>query len=401
MTLSPQPRGPKPARRNDSTPNTAPAHPVSGRCAGRSEPDAQRWLKINDEHRASEHAARASVEHAIKCGEMLLDEKARAGHGRWLRWLADNFEGSEDKAQRYMRLAGHKDAIIDPNTAGLRYLSVSEAIDALASSQTEPGQATAPSKASDRARPSPPDDTPDAEQLVEIVPAVVRPDGLPEGAGERVPTRPVPTTVVVGGESPPDRDACARAVPSPRAQARTFDVAGGDEVSLAAATAYLEAAARAAARSGQRAHLLVYCSTDQEGRAALVKALPFVPQEEEEDPFTENYARKDDDKVSPEERKQKRYESRLLRAWAKAERSRLLDIIRAQGGIATPSDLKEEYQGISNAFKNQNGISSDEMAVHLATQHPEFGVRDERSLIDVLSRGLGRVAKRQDSQAPG
>ncbi|MDP9439270.1 MAG: hypothetical protein M3P49_11070 [Actinomycetota bacterium] len=376
MNLSHRARGPEPAHQDDSTPKTASAHPITGRCASRSEPDALRWRRINDEHRASESAGRVSVEHAIRCGEMLLEEKARAGHGRWLLWVADNFRDSVDKAQRHMRLANHKEMIVDPNTAGLRYSSVDAAIAAL-SSPKDSGQAAAPSGASEPARPSPPVGTPAVVRSVEVV---------PEGSGERAPTRPVPQTAVVVDDLPPDRDAPARTVPAPQAQAqaKTFDVAAGDEDSLAAATAYIEAAARADWRAGRVAHLLVYCSPDPEGRASLVEALPFSP-EVEDDPFTEDWGH---DKVSAKERKQKRNEERRLRAWKKAERSRMYAIIRAEGKIKPTRDLKEEYREVSSSLKRQDGRPGDVMASLLATEHPEFGVRDEASLIDVLSRRL-------------
>jgi hypothetical protein len=173
-----------------------------------------------------------------------------------------------------------------------------------------------------------------------------------------------------------------------KAQARTLVVGVGDDAALAEATSYLAALAREAWLSGRTAHLLVYCSTDPESRAALVEALPFAPQEEE-DPFTENYSKNGDDEGSAKERKQKRLQSRMLRAWKRAEFARLSQIISDQGGIAPTGDLKEEYQGIPKALKNKkNGRSGDDMAQFLATNHPEFGIKDERSLIDVLSGGL-------------
>ncbi len=161
-------------------------------------------------------------------------------------------------------------------------------------------------------------------------------------------------------------------------------MAAGDEDSLAAATAYIEATARAAWRAGRVAHLLAYCSTAPEGRAALVEALPFSP-EVEDDPFTEDWGI---DKVSAKERKQKRIEERMLRAWKKAERSRMYAIIRAEGKIKPTRDLKEEYREVSSSLKHQAGLPGDAMASLLATEHPEFGIKDEGSLIDVLSQRL-------------
>jgi hypothetical protein len=61
--------------------------------------------KINAEHRACEAAAVSAVEHAIRCGELLIEAKERAGHGGWLKWLSKNCEVSSRHAQRYMQLA--------------------------------------------------------------------------------------------------------------------------------------------------------------------------------------------------------------------------------------------------------------------------------------------------------
>ena len=67
--------------------------------------------EINREHRlAEEHAAQA-VDHAIRCGEMLIEAKAQLKHGEWLPWLAANFEGSEDTAGNWMRLARNSERV--------------------------------------------------------------------------------------------------------------------------------------------------------------------------------------------------------------------------------------------------------------------------------------------------
>jgi hypothetical protein len=67
--------------------------------------------QINTEHRACEAAAVSAVEHAIRCGELLLEAKERSGHGGWLKWLSANCEVSSRHAQRYMQLAKDRGAI--------------------------------------------------------------------------------------------------------------------------------------------------------------------------------------------------------------------------------------------------------------------------------------------------
>jgi Protein of unknown function (DUF3102) len=54
-------------------------------------------------------AVEASIEHAIKCGELLIEAKAMLNkHGEWLPWLHEHCELSERTAQRYMRIARNK-----------------------------------------------------------------------------------------------------------------------------------------------------------------------------------------------------------------------------------------------------------------------------------------------------
>jgi hypothetical protein len=66
---------------------------------------------IKAAHEACAGAARASIEHAIKCGELLTEAKCLLKHGQWLPWLHNNCGLSERSAQRYMRLAS-KSAIV-------------------------------------------------------------------------------------------------------------------------------------------------------------------------------------------------------------------------------------------------------------------------------------------------
>ena len=47
----------------------------------------------------------SAVEHAAQAGEYLNRAKASIKHGKWLTWLASNFEGSQQTANRYMQVA--------------------------------------------------------------------------------------------------------------------------------------------------------------------------------------------------------------------------------------------------------------------------------------------------------
>jgi hypothetical protein len=73
-----------------------------GECL-RSDEDLAR--EINTEHGQVETYKRNTVQHAIRCGDLLLEMKRRVGHGNWLAWLGEHFEASERTARNYMEIA--------------------------------------------------------------------------------------------------------------------------------------------------------------------------------------------------------------------------------------------------------------------------------------------------------
>lgn len=60
---------------------------------------------INSEHQQALGAARNTVEHALRCGELLVEAKTLVPYGTWVRWLGENTELSEWTAMAYMKLA--------------------------------------------------------------------------------------------------------------------------------------------------------------------------------------------------------------------------------------------------------------------------------------------------------
>lgn len=64
--------------------------------------------QINAEHWACEEAAQNSIQHAIRCGEMLEEKKSSLKHGEWGPWLEANFDGSDRTARTYMKVASNK-----------------------------------------------------------------------------------------------------------------------------------------------------------------------------------------------------------------------------------------------------------------------------------------------------
>jgi Protein of unknown function (DUF3102) len=56
---------------------------------------------INAEHGLVETYKHNTIEHAIRCGELLQEMKRRVGHGNWLAWVREHFQASERTARNY------------------------------------------------------------------------------------------------------------------------------------------------------------------------------------------------------------------------------------------------------------------------------------------------------------
>jgi hypothetical protein len=68
-------------------------------------------LQIKAEHRAAVDAAHNAIERASACGRLLIQAKARVGHGQWLACVADHLSFGDRQARKYMQLAQHRDQI--------------------------------------------------------------------------------------------------------------------------------------------------------------------------------------------------------------------------------------------------------------------------------------------------
>jgi phage N-6-adenine-methyltransferase len=86
--------------------------------------------EINAEHEAAEHAINNSLQHARRCGELLIQARVKCGHGEWLPWLDANVRVGARQAQKYMRLAERWPAISNANSGS--HLGINEALAALA-----------------------------------------------------------------------------------------------------------------------------------------------------------------------------------------------------------------------------------------------------------------------------
>jgi DNA methylase/Protein of unknown function (DUF3102) len=69
--------------------------------------------EITAEHRAFVGSVRTTLEHGIRCGELLTQAKGEVEHGGWLRWLKRSFGGSLSArtAQEYMQTYTHREEL--------------------------------------------------------------------------------------------------------------------------------------------------------------------------------------------------------------------------------------------------------------------------------------------------
>jgi hypothetical protein len=84
--------------------------------------------RINDAHAAVVSAVQAVVLRAIEAGELLLQQKAKIGHGEWTTWLAQNCPAIHPRmAQRYMLLAQNR-ATLEAKTTHVSDLTLRGAL---------------------------------------------------------------------------------------------------------------------------------------------------------------------------------------------------------------------------------------------------------------------------------
>lgn len=70
---------------------------------------------INAAHEAFEHQKWTVVEHAVRCGQLLIEQKEcikeRVGHGAWCKWIEDHCDFSQSTANLYMKAARNPNAL--------------------------------------------------------------------------------------------------------------------------------------------------------------------------------------------------------------------------------------------------------------------------------------------------
>lgn len=78
--------------------------------------------KIKNEHALAQECAETAVQHAVRCGQLLLEAKASLRHGRFVPWVEANCKFSIRTAQAYIKVAGQK-------RSALRFSSLRQALD--------------------------------------------------------------------------------------------------------------------------------------------------------------------------------------------------------------------------------------------------------------------------------
>ena len=92
--------------------------------------------EINTAHNKVVEACRASVGHAMKAGELLIQAKSMVVHGEWQNWLEDNCTFSERTSQAYMRLSREYPKLEGSKAQRVADLPLRDAMNAVSSATT-------------------------------------------------------------------------------------------------------------------------------------------------------------------------------------------------------------------------------------------------------------------------
>jgi hypothetical protein len=76
--------------------------------------------EINDAHQCAQESAANAVEHAIRCGELLLAKQDQLGHGGFHSWIEGNCDFALSTAKRYITAAKKKaTGVAVPSLSGI------------------------------------------------------------------------------------------------------------------------------------------------------------------------------------------------------------------------------------------------------------------------------------------
>lgn len=88
---------------------------------------------INEEHALTYYSVMDALEHAILCGEALIEAKKQVPDGQWAKWIEANLEMGSGAVSRYVRIATYREHLLAAEdrprslNAALTYLKAIEA----------------------------------------------------------------------------------------------------------------------------------------------------------------------------------------------------------------------------------------------------------------------------------
>jgi hypothetical protein len=139
--------------------------------------------EANQYHHLAECAMRESLHHARVSGETLIQAKqwlkTLRGHGHWMQWLEENFEGSQSTANEYMYIAEEFPTLLDHYHDDIGNLTFAEALRWLRQFNRECEAGDEPARAAGQPEP----------QAVEQPAPVAPPTKPPEQDDEPEPVR--------------------------------------------------------------------------------------------------------------------------------------------------------------------------------------------------------------------
>ena len=106
---------------------------------------------INREHCGTIRAAKTTLDHAMRCGDLLAAAKAKVPHGGWGSWIVENTDFTTRTASNYMKLASNRKSISEMDHGG----GVVDVIKLLNQADSPPAPSSAPPPSSAPAKSSP------------------------------------------------------------------------------------------------------------------------------------------------------------------------------------------------------------------------------------------------------
>jgi Protein of unknown function (DUF3102) len=100
--------------------------------------------RIRAEHEGARTAVKRGTEHAITCGELLIEAKGQLEHGQWAQWLIEHCEMSGRTARLYMQLARKRAELVEAENGNVANLSVRGALALIAPAIGRPDPAVDP-----------------------------------------------------------------------------------------------------------------------------------------------------------------------------------------------------------------------------------------------------------------